>query len=108
MDEITVGCALREHLTNSEPKLYGRVIHVDKTNDLVVIARFPGKNKLGYQKNYVPRPLRQHLSNLQRDVAAKNFSVLEFEMPSHWLLTTEQLQQNSTSGLHREGSSIDG
>jgi hypothetical protein len=101
MDEITVGCALREHLTNSEPKLYGRVIHVDKTNDLVVIARFPGKNKLGYQKNYVPRPLRQHLSNLQRDVAAKNFSVLEFEMPSHWLLTTEQLQQNSTSGLQQ-------
>lgn len=101
MDEITVGCALREHLTGSEPKLYGRVIHVDKANDLVVIARLPGKNKLGHQKNYVPRPLHQHLSHLQREVAAKNFSVLEFETPSHWLLTTEQLRQNSTSGLQQ-------
>lgn len=101
MDDITVGCALREHLTDSEPKLYGRVIHVDQANDLVVIARLPGKNNLGHQKNYVPRPLHQHLSNLKREIAAKNFSILEFEMPSHWLLTTEQLQQNSTSGLQQ-------
>lgn len=101
MDEITVGYALRQHLSDKEPKLYGRVIHVDKVNDLVVIVKLPGKNKLGYQKNYVPSPLRLHLSELQREVADKKFSVIEFETPSHWLLTTEQLRQNSTSGLQR-------
>lgn len=101
MDEIVVGCALRQHVANSEARLYGRVIHIDKANDLVVIARLPGKNSLGHQKNYVPRPLYQNLSHLQRELSAKNFSVLEFETPAHWLLTTEQLKLNSTSGLQQ-------
>lgn len=101
MDEITVGCALREHTPNNEAKLYGRVIHIDLANDLVVIARLPGKNSLGHQKNYVQRPLHLHLSRLQREVADQKFSILEFETPSHWLLTTEQLRQNSTSGLQQ-------
>jgi hypothetical protein len=101
MVEITVGCALREHQTSSEPRLYGRVIHIDKLSDLVVIARLPGKNKLGHQKHYVPRPLHRHLSGLQRQVDAKEFSLAEFETPSHWLLTSDQLRMNSTSGLQK-------
>ncbi|RTL25448.1 MAG: hypothetical protein EKK47_23390 [Burkholderiales bacterium] len=99
MSEITVGCALREHRTQSEPKLFGRVIHIDKLNDLAVIVRVPGKNKMGHQKNYVQRPLHKHLSALQRHLEAKDFSVVEFDTPTHWLLTSEQLRQNSTSGL---------
>ena len=55
MHEITVGFALREHRTDGEPTLYGRIIHINVQADLVVIARFPGKNKKGQQKNYVPR-----------------------------------------------------
>jgi hypothetical protein len=101
MVEITVGCALREHQTSSEPRLYGRVIHIDKLSDLVVIARLPGKNKLGHQKHYVPRPLHRQLSGLQRQVDAKEFSLVEFDTPTHWLLTSEQLRMNSTSGLQK-------
>jgi hypothetical protein len=99
MDEITVGCALREHRTHGEPKLFGRVIHIDKLNDLIVIVRIPGKDKKGHQKNYVQRPLHQHLSAVQRQLADKDFSVVEFDTPSHWLLTSVQLRHNSTSGL---------
>lgn len=101
MVEITIGCALREHQTGKEPRLYGRVIHIDKMNDLVVIARLPGKNKLGHQKHYVPRPLHRNLSGLQRQLDAKDFSLAEFDTPTHWLLTSEQLRMNSTSGLQK-------
>ncbi|MGG4053944.1 hypothetical protein ABEW79_20120 [Delftia tsuruhatensis] len=101
MHEITVGFALREHRTDGEPTLYGRIIHINVQADLVVIARFPGKNKKGQQKNYVPRPMQWNLSTLQKKVTAHEFSVVEFDTPSHWLLTSEQLRHNSTSGLQQ-------
>ncbi|MGH6647554.1 hypothetical protein [Aquabacterium sp.] len=101
MNDIFIGCALREHRTSKEPGLYGRVIHLDIRADLVVVSRVPGKNKLGHQKNYVQRPVHSNLSNLQSQVQAGKFSVVEFDTPSHWLLTSEQLKQNLTCGLQR-------
>ncbi|MDO8455305.1 MAG: hypothetical protein Q7T07_00120 [Burkholderiaceae bacterium] len=99
MIDITVGCALREHRTGGEPVLYGRVILINVPRDVVVIIRIPGKNKLGHQKNYVARPLHCKLSGLQRQLAEQQLSVVEFDTPTHWLLTSEQLLKNSTSGL---------
>lgn len=99
MPEITIGCVLRAHKNEGEPRLYGRVVHLDKRLNLVVIAKFPGKDKWGHQKNYVPRPLISDLSAWETQVNDDKYSVVEFEAPSHWLLTTDQLRVNASAGL---------
>ena len=99
MSDITIGCVLREHRAESEPKLYCRVVHLDKRLNLVVIARFPGKDKRGHQRNYVPRPVISDLSAWERRVEDGTFDVVEFNVPSHWLLTSDQLRNNSSTGL---------
>jgi len=99
MLEITLGCVLREHRANTEPKLYGRVVHLDKQLDLVVIVKFPGRDKHGHQKNYVCRPVINHLSAWERQIQDAKYSVAEFDSPSHWLLTSDQLRKNSATGL---------
>lgn len=99
MPEITMGCVLREHGANTEPKLYGRVVHLDKQLDLVVIVKFPGLDKHGHQKNYVCRPVINYLSAWEKEIQDAKYSVAEFDSPSHWLLTSDQLRKNSATGL---------
>ncbi|WP_374257825.1 hypothetical protein [Aquabacterium sp.] len=99
MPDITIGCILRAHKDDSEPVLYGRVVHMDKRLNLVVIAKFPGKDKRGHQKNYVPRPVISDLSAWEMRVQDGTFSVVDFDAPSHWLLTSDQLRSNASTGL---------
>lgn len=102
MSELYAGCALLDRRAKGVPKLYGRVIYINEIEDLAVVAQVPGKNKHGYQKNYVPRPRHCRLSALLRQVDGDEFSVAEFETPTHWLLTTEQLLRNSTAGASQK------
>lgn len=102
MSEIYEGCALRDHRGRGEPTLYGRVILINKKDDLAVVIRVPTKNKHGHQKHYITRPLHLHLSALQRQVANNELSAAAFETPQHWLLTPTQLRSNSTDGTIRK------
>lgn len=99
MPDITIGCILRAHRDESEPMPYGRVVHLDKRLNLVVIAKFPGKDKRGHQKNYVPRPVISDLSAWEMRVQDGTFGVVDFDAPSHWLLTSDQLRSNASTGL---------
>lgn len=99
MLEIKIGCVLLEHRASSEPKLYGRVVHLDKQLNLLIIVRFPGQDKHGHQKNYVCRPVINDLNAWERKILDKKFSVAEFDSPSHWLLTSDQLRSNASTGL---------
>ncbi len=99
MRDITIGCVLRVHRAENEPRLYGRVVHLDKRQNLVVIARFPGKDKRGHQKNYVPKPDICDLSAWERRVQDGSYDIVEFDVPSHWLLTSDQLRSNASTGL---------
>lgn len=99
MPDITIGCVLREQRAESEPRLYGRVVHLDKRLNLVVIAKFPGKDKRGHQRNYVPRPVISDLSAWEIRVLDGTFGVVDFDAPSHWLLTSDQLRSNASTGL---------
>ncbi len=86
-------------MAEKEPMLYGRVVHIDKQKNLAMIVRFPGKDALGHQKNYVRRPVGHDLSALETRVQDGAYGVVDFEVPSHWLLTPEQLKNNSPAGL---------
>jgi hypothetical protein len=99
MPDITIGSILRECRAKNEPRPYGRVVHLDKRQNLVVIARFPGKNKMGHQKNYVPKPDICDLSAWERRVQDGSYDIVEFDAPSHWLLTSDQLRSNASAGL---------
>lgn len=99
MAEIFVSCALLDQRDRGEPTLYGRVIYLDKNEDIACVIRFPGKNKAGYQKNYVMRPLFLSLTGLQAQVDNLYFTVTEFATPSHWLLTPDQLRANEPAGV---------
>ena len=99
MRDITIGCVLRQHRTESEPRIYGRVVHLDKKLNLLVIAKFPGKDKRGHQRNYVPRPVISDLSAWEMRVKDGTFGVVDFDAPSHWLLTFDQLRSNASTGL---------
>jgi hypothetical protein len=101
MCELHVGCAIRAHAPKREPVLYARLIYISESDDLAVISRFPGTDKHGYRKHYYPRPNPIALSNLRRKIDAGEWSAAEFETPSHWLLSTHQLRQNTRDGLLR-------
>lgn len=90
---------MRDHRASSAPTLFGRVIYIDKQEGIVVLMRFPKKNKRGHNSNYVLAPRLMSLSSLQRDLKPGGLSIVEYEMPSHWLLTDEQLQANTQAGL---------
>ncbi|WP_180125376.1 hypothetical protein [Rhodoferax sp. BLA1] len=98
MPKIQIGDALLHHGEKGEPSMYCRVIYIDLKEDLACVMRIPGKNKAGYQKNYVMRPLFLSLSALQAQVDELRLSVTEFPTPSHWLLTPAQLRANKPTG----------
>lgn len=102
MADISIGCALRTQRPNGELILYGRVVHLDRRNSWVVISKFPSKDKNGNRKNYVPKPIGCDLTDLEARIDKGEYSVVEFDSPSHWLLTSNQLRQNSPTGLMRE------
>lgn len=99
MSEITVGCVLLEHREKTEPKPYGRVVHLDELIDLVIISKFPGRDKHGHQKHYVCRPVDNALSAWERLIEDAKYSIADFDSPSHWLLTSDQLRKNTAAGL---------
>lgn len=102
MTELSIGCALRAQRSGGEPRLYGRIVHLDKRDNLVVIAKFPGKDKHGNRKNYVPKPISCDLAALEMQIRQGDYSVAEFDTPSHWLLTPDQLRTNASTGMvHR-------
>ncbi|WP_462389799.1 hypothetical protein [Acidovorax sp. Q11] len=99
--EITHGSAIRTHTATNTPVLYGRVVHVDKNDDLVVVIRVPERNDRGHKRNYVKAPIFLRLSSFLKQLERREYSVCRFDTPSHWLLTNKQLQENSTAGLDR-------
>jgi len=102
MTELSIGCALRAQRSDGEPSLYGRIVHLDRRNNLVVIAKFPGKDKHGNRKNYVPKPISCDLAALEMQIRQGDYSAAEFDTPSHWLLTPDQLRTNAATGMvHR-------
>lgn len=99
MGELHAGCALMVHFPKRPPSLYARIIHIDKLADVTVISYFPEKNKDGFQKNYVKRPVFLQLSTLKKQIANQEFSVVDFDTPSHWLLSDADLRNNSQTDL---------
>jgi hypothetical protein len=101
MSTLKAGSALRDHRVRGEPKLFGRLIHVDLVADLAVIVKFPDTNKHGQRKNYVRRPMIVAATALLAQIDRSELSVVDFEVPSHWLMSDHQLANESTSGLER-------
>lgn len=92
MSKPFVGCALLDHAGSDKALLYARVIHIDERADLIVVVPFPGKNKHGFQKNYVRAPQFLGLSKVCKRIDTGRWSVVAFDTPTHWLLTPEQLR----------------
>lgn len=101
MAEISIGQALCAQRPDGEPSLYGRIVHLDIRNNCVVIAKFPGKDKHGHRKNYVPKPTSHDLSALEMRIQLGEYMLVDFDTPSHWLLTSDQLRSNALTGVTR-------
>lgn len=99
MPDITIGCVVREHSKNDEPKPYGRVVHIDKQQNLVFLVKFPRKNSMGHPRYYVPSPVISDLSAWRERIEQGQCSAIDFDPPPHWLLTSEELRSNAATGL---------
>ena len=101
MINIVAGCAIYRHNPDSPPELYGRVVHTDSQRDLVVISLFPRNASSGHISHYIKKPLFRRLSAVARQIQDKEYSVVQFEIPSCWLYSDEQLFNNNPEDLLR-------
>lgn len=93
MQKLNPGRALLDHRSAGAPKLYCRIVYVDRSANIIVLSPLPTKNKHGHQKNYVRSPVFQQLSVIEDEIAPGRLSVVDFETPSHWLFTASDLRQ---------------
>lgn len=90
---LRVGDTLRAHRPAGPPVLLGRIVLIRAIDDHLMVSPLPKNDKHGHRRNYFPRPRMLSLGMIQRELSCSEpkFSVVEFETPSHWLLTSEQM-----------------